>query len=224
VAKQTIGLGAAPNDGTGDPLRDALDKVNDNFDEVYSAFVFASNNATAANNVLIGSATINSVSNSTVFQLSTATDSLVVSATNLAIGNSTVNAVVNSTVVSVGNSTVNAVANSTALVVDNATVANATISSNTFTYGSSTNAANGYSVLPNGLIMQWGSVSSNTTVGDITFPTAFNDLWSITATSETGTYDATYATQLIASDATTANVRTGNATAITVSYLAIGNN
>jgi hypothetical protein len=36
MAKQTINLGTSANDGTGDPLRDALDKVNDNFDEVYS--------------------------------------------------------------------------------------------------------------------------------------------------------------------------------------------
>lgn len=35
MAKQTIGIGSAANDGTGDPLRTAFDKVNDNFDEVY---------------------------------------------------------------------------------------------------------------------------------------------------------------------------------------------
>lgn len=35
MAKQTIGIGAAPNDGTGDPIRDAFDKVNDNFTELY---------------------------------------------------------------------------------------------------------------------------------------------------------------------------------------------
>lgn len=33
--KQTIDLGAAPNDGTGDTLRDAGGKINDNFDELY---------------------------------------------------------------------------------------------------------------------------------------------------------------------------------------------
>tara|TARA_X000001316_G_C917335_1_gene31555 strand:- start:281 stop:742 length:462 start_codon:yes stop_codon:yes gene_type:complete len=35
MAKQTIGIGSTANDGTGDPLRDAFDKVNDNFNEVY---------------------------------------------------------------------------------------------------------------------------------------------------------------------------------------------
>lgn len=36
MAKQTINIGTAANDGTGDPLRTAFDKINDNFDELYS--------------------------------------------------------------------------------------------------------------------------------------------------------------------------------------------
>lgn len=35
MAKQTINIGITSNDGTGDPLRDAMDKVNDNFTELY---------------------------------------------------------------------------------------------------------------------------------------------------------------------------------------------
>lgn len=37
MAKQTINLGTSANKGDGDPLRTAFDKVNDNFDELYSA-------------------------------------------------------------------------------------------------------------------------------------------------------------------------------------------
>lgn len=37
MAKQTIGIGTVENDNTGDKLRDAFDKVNDNFDELYGA-------------------------------------------------------------------------------------------------------------------------------------------------------------------------------------------
>lgn len=37
MAKQTINIGSSANDGTGDPLRTAFDKVNDNFNELYSA-------------------------------------------------------------------------------------------------------------------------------------------------------------------------------------------
>src|SRR6185295_3088245 len=33
--KQTVNIGTVANDGTGDPLRTAFDKLNDNFDELY---------------------------------------------------------------------------------------------------------------------------------------------------------------------------------------------
>ena len=37
MAKQTVGLGSSANDGTGDSLRIGGDKINDNFDELYTA-------------------------------------------------------------------------------------------------------------------------------------------------------------------------------------------
>ena len=36
MAKQTINIGTTANDGTGDPIRDAFDKTNDNFTELYN--------------------------------------------------------------------------------------------------------------------------------------------------------------------------------------------
>ena len=36
MARQNINIGVTSNDGTGDPLRDAMDKVNDNFVELYA--------------------------------------------------------------------------------------------------------------------------------------------------------------------------------------------
>ena len=36
MARQTINIGTTANDGTGDPLRTAFDKINDNFTELYS--------------------------------------------------------------------------------------------------------------------------------------------------------------------------------------------
>ena len=36
MAKQVIGLGTTADDGTGDNLRDGMDKVNDNFGEIYT--------------------------------------------------------------------------------------------------------------------------------------------------------------------------------------------
>lgn len=36
MTQQVIDIGTVPNDGTGDPLRDAFDKCNDNFTELYA--------------------------------------------------------------------------------------------------------------------------------------------------------------------------------------------
>ncbi len=37
MAQQTINIGSSANDGTGDPLRTAFDKINDNFTELYGS-------------------------------------------------------------------------------------------------------------------------------------------------------------------------------------------
>jgi len=37
MSQQIINIGTLPNDGTGDPLRTAYGKINDNFDELYAA-------------------------------------------------------------------------------------------------------------------------------------------------------------------------------------------
>lgn len=39
MAQQTINIGTVPNDGTGDPIRTAFDKANDNFTELYAGLV-----------------------------------------------------------------------------------------------------------------------------------------------------------------------------------------
>ncbi|SVB19511.1 uncharacterized protein METZ01_LOCUS172365, partial [marine metagenome] len=36
MAKQIVNLGTTADDGTGDNLRDGMDKVNDNFGEIYT--------------------------------------------------------------------------------------------------------------------------------------------------------------------------------------------
>ena len=43
MAKQIINIGASANDGTGDPLRNAFDKTNDNFNELYLALGSSTN-------------------------------------------------------------------------------------------------------------------------------------------------------------------------------------
>ena len=53
MAKQTINIGTAPNDGTGTPLRTAFDYTNQNFTELYTA------TGPSGNNIVVpGSATI----------------------------------------------------------------------------------------------------------------------------------------------------------------------
>ena len=53
MAKQTVNLGSSANDGTGDPLRTAFDKINDNFDELYlTSTITAGNNITISGNTI----------------------------------------------------------------------------------------------------------------------------------------------------------------------------
>jgi hypothetical protein len=100
-----------------------------------------------------------------------------------------------------------------------------TVNSNTgLTLGTSDTSANGFTYLPNGLIIQYGNVDANTSVGDITFANVFpTGLYSLTVTTNiAGAYDSTYQSIVIASNTSTANVRTANVTAKSVSYTAIG--
>lgn len=49
-----------------------------------------------------------------------------------------------------------------------------TVSANTLNLGTSSITANGYTRLPNGLLMQWGNQpAANTTSGNVTFPVPF---------------------------------------------------
>jgi hypothetical protein len=53
MPKQSINIGSSANDGTGDPLRTAFDKINDNFDELYLY-----STASSGNNVTITGNTV----------------------------------------------------------------------------------------------------------------------------------------------------------------------
>jgi hypothetical protein len=59
MAKQTINIGTTPNDGTGDALRNAFDKTNSNFTELYDGkqddLVSGTNIKTVNGNSLLGS-------------------------------------------------------------------------------------------------------------------------------------------------------------------------
>jgi hypothetical protein len=53
MAQQTINIGTTANDGTGDPLRTAFDKVNDNFNELYSDDAADVNSVNGATGVVV---------------------------------------------------------------------------------------------------------------------------------------------------------------------------
>ena len=82
MARQNIGVGTVANDGTGDPLRTGIIKVNDNFTELYT-------NAPISNTVTVGNSTINTFIN----------------ATAVYIGNSSVNTQINTISISTRNLT-----------------------------------------------------------------------------------------------------------------------
>jgi hypothetical protein len=77
MAKQTINIGAAPNDGTGTPLRTSFDYCNQNFTELYTA------TGPSGNNIVVpGSATITG-------DLTVRTSGLSVSSSGVGIGSAT---------------------------------------------------------------------------------------------------------------------------------------
>jgi hypothetical protein len=51
MAQQTINIGSSANDGTGDPLRTAFDKINDNFNDLYGASPFGQQITIAGNEI-----------------------------------------------------------------------------------------------------------------------------------------------------------------------------
>lgn len=259
MGQQTINIGTVANDGTGDPIRDAMDKINNNFDEMYSSFIMSGAvtvgnstvNSVVSNTggLVTGNTTANAIANSTILKIANSSanvtltpssfsisDLATVNTTAVFIGNSTVNtshsvsslqlanSTTNTTItpstIFVGNSTVNTSANSSYLKTDSIEVTSANITSNNLSLGTFNDGANGYTYLPNGLKMNWGSVSSNSSSGYIIFASAFtNSVFSVVATSNaTGTYAAAVITQ----NTTSAEIRTANTTSTTVYYTAIG--
>ena len=68
MAKQTVNIGSAPNDGTGSTLREGGDLINDNFNEIYTAIgdgttITAGTFLTDSNSVVVTSKTISGSSN-----------------------------------------------------------------------------------------------------------------------------------------------------------------
>lgn len=87
---------------------------------------------------------------------------------------------------------------------------NLTVTTNTFTLGTSTAAANGYTYLPNGLKMNWGMVAAaNTAAGTTaTFTSAFTTACYVVQVSHQGNA-RTVPPLVVSSNTTAANISSG---------------
>lgn len=74
------------------------------------------------------------------------------------------------------NSVAHATFSNNVTVSKNITAANATITSNTFTLGSSSIAPNGFTTLPNGLKMAWGNAAITTATTVVTYASPFSSI------------------------------------------------
>jgi hypothetical protein len=101
-------------------------------------------------------------------------------------------------------------------------VSGATINATAFNLSGSSISTTGYSRLPNGLLMQWGTVVSNSSSGTITFPSNFAAApYSVVLTPQANV-GANSAGAVTATNTSAATVRTANATSYTFYYLALG--
>ena len=106
-------------------------------------------------------------------------------------------------------------------------IANATaitMTTNTFTLGTSSIAANGYSRLPNGLLLQWGSGSSASsgTNNIVTFATPFNTLYSVTVTNRSAVGSSQPTQYINISNTTAFQYYQASSGITTLYYIAIG--
>jgi len=170
LAKQTIGVGTSPNDGTGDPIRDAMIKVNDNFDEIYSSYI-AEGSVTTGNStvntvisntggLVVSNSTVSTVANSSTFKIGNTTANSTLTGSQLNInGNSTLgSASVNTISLMLGNSTVNSIISTTQIKITNST-SSITATAGNLTVGNSTvNAV----VNSSSITVSTANISSNT--------------------------------------------------------------
>lgn len=129
-------------------------------DSSYTSFINTSS-------FIVGNSTANLLANSTEIVLANSTAQTVITPVSFAIGNSTANTSGNSIIESITNSTAQ-----TTFIPGGITLSGAG-SNTSLKIGTSSIVANGYSWLPNGLLIQWGNIASNNTGQIVTFPVPF---------------------------------------------------
>lgn len=131
MAQQVVNVGSAPNDGTGDTVRNGMIKINNNFTEIYTTYI-------ASGMITVGNSTVNSsVSNAVGFYFGnstvrfTANNSLLNLANSLIVNSTLVNASANLNVGDTANVANYLFVNSTVLTVNgSANAASFTVGSN----------------------------------------------------------------------------------------------
>lgn len=149
------------------------------------------------------------------------------------------NLVLTSTTFALSNATGNVQATPVEVKVSNSTAAVFTANTsaitwvpNTYNFGKTNTAGNGYCFLPGGIMLQWGTVVANSSIGTVVFSTntgsAFpTAIWSAVATSNlTGStgVGSGHGAVITAANATGLTIRTSNGTVVSlVRWMAIGN-
>lgn len=142
---------------------------------------------------------------------------------------------VNSSLATTGNATfssnvtINANASLNRLAANTIQTVNGAVSTNTFTLGASLASANGYTRLPNGLLLQWGTQAAsvnNATVATATFPAAFASVYSVSVTIANSGTTATAVAAVVNTVSTTSftwkSSLASSATTANIFYMAIG--
>jgi len=210
--------------------------LTNSFSALYSIFdgqfyqYGADGSLTALTNFSLGGMTVNSSSaalpgmsansSGTTIPLALITNATINVAT-ITIANIATANVGNETVGNLQATTINAssVTCNTLTVIGNSISLNV-ISANSQTLGISNASTNGYSSIPNGLLMQWGIVAANSTAKNVTFPTAFPiNCFSIVIS---GADASTFSVSAQIVNNTTANVKTSNATTANYFWHAVG--
>ena len=204
-----------------------------------TAFGISGNNTTAPTLILSSNSTTavtygnNSVTGTPSITLANSISNAVYSSISLSFGNNTVNAFANSLIFKVADTTGISNVTPTQVVTGNATVyCNVGVGgiqltgSNNFSLGSGSRAATaiGYTFLQGGLILQWGWVNANATVGNATFAIAFPTACFMCTCTSNNTTAANAGVAVIATNTTVAQIRSLSAAASSNTfYMAIGN-
>ena len=183
----------------------------------------------------IGNSTANTFGNSIIYIVANSTSQTVFTPLTFSFGNSTANTSGNSIFTAVTNSTANSqvtpglfsAANSTANTqVGKGTVTLQGAGSNSgLTLGTSSIAGNGYTWLPNGLLMQWMTCTTvNSTAQAFSLPVAFPTsklAWTF-GENTVAAWSQTYKVLSTASNTSSFTLVTANVTAITAFVIALG--